>query len=334
MNHMLDGKRGFTLIEILLVIGVITILAAIVIIAINPARQFAQARNIQRQTAIKSISDSISQYLIDYRGKIPLGIDSDLKMIGTAASNCSITCGDVEETANWYNPDWFYRKKITIDYSKVETDLTDFPVMVSITDNNLSDKAQSNGNYILFASSDGSKLDHEIEYYNNATGELLAWVKTDLSSSTKQNIEGTWSNGFAMVQHLNEASGSYLDSSSNNNDGVLTDSDLDSVRATVGKIGRGIDFNGDADYITIPDNTTLDLNALTVEAWVKFDVVTGYLTQKTRNGSSYQTNQSNWNLQTRTGNRMRSGSGDCSGGYYTGDGPTTVTTGNWYYFVR
>lgn len=68
------GNSGFTLIEILVVIGIIALLAAIVIIAINPARQFAQARNTQRSSNVNAILNAIGQYIADNKGAVPAGI--------------------------------------------------------------------------------------------------------------------------------------------------------------------------------------------------------------------------------------------------------------------
>lgn len=61
-------KGGFTLIEILVVIGLIAILATIVLIAINPARQFAQARNTQRVSNLNTILNAIGQNIADNKG--------------------------------------------------------------------------------------------------------------------------------------------------------------------------------------------------------------------------------------------------------------------------
>jgi prepilin-type N-terminal cleavage/methylation domain-containing protein len=64
-------NRGFTLIEILVVIGIIAVLAAIVIVAINPARQFAQARDSQRQSNVSAILNAVGQYIADHKGNLP-----------------------------------------------------------------------------------------------------------------------------------------------------------------------------------------------------------------------------------------------------------------------
>jgi prepilin-type N-terminal cleavage/methylation domain-containing protein len=69
--NKINKKKGFTLIEILVVIGIIAILATVVLIAINPARQFSQARDTQRFSNVNAILNAIGQYTADHKGVLP-----------------------------------------------------------------------------------------------------------------------------------------------------------------------------------------------------------------------------------------------------------------------
>lgn len=89
-NINLGTKKGFTLIEILMVVGIIAILAAITIIAINPAHQFAQARNAQRWSDVNAILNAVHQRMVDNRGNFSEGTTCD----ALATTTSTITSSD------------------------------------------------------------------------------------------------------------------------------------------------------------------------------------------------------------------------------------------------
>lgn len=92
-NLFLSSRKGFTLIEILLVIGIIAVLATVVIVSLDPATRFQNARDARRLADIQSILSAVQQYIVDNRGTLPSGLDTSEKQLGTGSSGCTLTDG-------------------------------------------------------------------------------------------------------------------------------------------------------------------------------------------------------------------------------------------------
>ncbi|MHA2327834.1 MAG: DUF2341 domain-containing protein, partial [Candidatus Hodarchaeales archaeon] len=218
------------------------------------------------------------------------------------------------EYQNQLNPDTFYsisneainnnwwvdgsfrnRKTIIINSSKVSADLTNFPVLIDVTDSDLkSGRVQSDADDIIFFDQTGVKLDHEIEQFqqNSSHGRLTAWVKSNLSSQQDTNItmyygnsavgdqqkpSDVWDSNYVGIWHMNQdpagPSPQIIDSSSPSSNGTSYGS-MSSSDLIEGKIDGSIHFDSNNDYINIGNPTELQITgAITVESWIRADLL-------------------------------------------------------------
>jgi len=253
----------------------------------------------------------------------------------------------------WYDTDWQYRKKITINSGNVTGNLSNFPVLISIvSDSDIGSHAQLNGNDILFTQVDEvSKIPHEIESFssNGATANLTAWVKVPSLSSTTDTViyiyygygaagnqedpSNVWDSNYKMVQHLHETSGTHYDSTQFNNDGTSNITPASNQNAT-GMINGADYFDGSDDYVDCGNDPNLQITAnLTVEAWAKRDVLDAYQTLVSKN--SFNAKRA-WfiRLENNTGgNKVRFYASKDGTTSQLLDSDTAINDTGWHYFV-
>ncbi len=183
-----------------------------------------------------------------------------------------------------------YYSELSVSQASGSQDLTDFPILVNVTRDflrtvgNGGHVTSNNGYDIIFADSDNSKLNHEVESYDPLTGNLVAWVRISVLSSsgptvirmlygnpslvTDPSTEDTWISSYKGVWHL--SNNSVIDATSFNND--LTNNGTTSVS---GLIEEARNFDGVNDNLRALTTTGFGGNAYnqTISAWAIYNTL-------------------------------------------------------------
>jgi hypothetical protein len=186
------------------------------------------------------------------------------------------------------------RRTITINHAQVpNSDQANFPFLFNTTDPLL--KTQGNGGHVvntsafdaIFTSDPGGtqKLDHEIEYYNGATGQLIAWVRIPALShladtviymfygnaaiaASQENKTGVWDANYSAVYHMadNAANTNVTDSTAKH---PATNQADTNTRSTPGQVDGALMFNGSSDFADAADASDLQSGHVrTVSFWM------------------------------------------------------------------
>lgn len=192
---------------------------------------------------------------------------------------------------------YLYYRTITIDHTKVPSDLVNFPVLVSFT--NASLKTTGNGGNVTSASgfdiilsstadlSGADKIAHEIEKYTATTGEVIFWAKVAAVSSSvdtiiyvlygnsaivtsQEAITSVWDSNFLGVFHLKDEGAVDLDDSTSNNKDLVLVTGGGPAAVVTGQIAEAADYTSNYYNATSYPNIVFPL---TFEFWVNSDAL-------------------------------------------------------------
>ncbi|RLG94289.1 hypothetical protein DRO29_06700, partial [Candidatus Bathyarchaeota archaeon] len=196
-------------------------------------------------------------------------------------------------SASWWNVNWKYRREITI--TNVNGTLTDYQILVELNSTNFNfSHAQEDGSDIRFvASDDETLLSHWIEVWNSTNQSAKIWVNVseitegakifmyygNENASDVSDVNATFIrviDGVVGAWHFDEGNGTIAhDTSGEENDGVLCDgntsnNDGDTPPEWIsGKYNKALKYDGNDDYVNVPNSESLNMTDFTVSLWIK-----------------------------------------------------------------
>ena len=94
MNKRIINNKGFTLVELLIVISVISIIAGVLLIQLRPAQILQKSRDSQRLQDLRTLQNAINLALTE--GEIALTAN------GTSCTSCTSTTGTASSDGSGY----------------------------------------------------------------------------------------------------------------------------------------------------------------------------------------------------------------------------------------
>lgn len=142
MQLLLNRKhsKGFTLIEILLVVAILSVLSVVVYVALNPAGRLADTRNARRFGDVNNILTAINECIVDKDGIIAdCGLSTSMAEteLGTCtATNDSCTTSTLSNACTDFSTELAaYLKSIPQD--PLNTNAVNTGYTIAVDDNNL-----------------------------------------------------------------------------------------------------------------------------------------------------------------------------------------------------
>jgi hypothetical protein len=245
-------------------------------------------------------------------------------------------------------------RPITINHSQVPADLSNFPLLISGNYPFLANAASGgyvqnpNGYDIIFTADPAgqTKLNHEIESYDPATGDVEFWVQTPLSAesdtviyvwfdnpkitTSQENKTAVWTN-YSSVWHVGDSTAVLADSTGKGNVGIVS-----GAVVADGEIGTALTLDGVSQHISAPTGLLNGQSTFTISFLIKSNDL--------GSSSTYWQNPTMVGVETGGGASQDFGVVTNGGavGVWSGLGapsdssnPTiwNISTGNWYQIV-
>ena len=274
---------SFTLVELLIVIAILAVLAAAVVIVLNPAELLAEARDSQRVTDIGSIKKTISLWSLD----VPGASEGAAQTVYISIPDTSSTCANITSLSP-LPAGWSYHCVVSADLRK-----TDGTGWMPMNFSSISGGSPlpylpidpsndpvlhryytyvAGGSYELTALLEAEKHDAAISDGGALTGVYQAGTHIGLTPIIRDSgligywgLDGTGSISGGQTAGLQDSSGNGSDGSALNPNGT-------GMSFVAGKVGNAISFDGVDDTVVVgADNYNIPFKKMTMAFWMNTD---------------------------------------------------------------